>query len=106
MATFINQSKSAPSISKNTFIFDDAVNYFVEATVGDVSQNTITFGNGEDDLVSAAGNISQNTITFGDGVGDSVTTLGNISKNKITLGNGDTLTLWKPPATSAKIRSP
>jgi hypothetical protein len=34
--------------------------------VGGISQCTITFGNGANDVVSATGIISHNTITFGD----------------------------------------
>src|SRR5262249_40042903 len=89
MATFINQSLSATSVSKDKFIFDDVNGYFVNATVGDMSQNTITFGNGNFDRVFANGDISKNTITFGDGVTDFVTAFGNISQNTITFGNGD-----------------
>jgi len=88
MTTFINQSVSADSISNDKFIFDDVDGYFVIANVGDVSQNTITFGNGTADLVSAAGDVSQNTITFGNGFDDSVTTtFGNVSQNTITFGD-------------------
>ena len=84
MTTFINQSLSAPSVSKDKFIFDDVNGYFVIPNVGDISSNKITFGNGLFDFVGAAGNISQNTFTFGDGVGDSV----------------------RVSATSARMRSP
>ena len=70
MATFINTSLTAPSVTKDTFTFNNDSNYFVNATVGDISQNTITFGNGGGAAVDGENNISQNTITFGDGGDD------------------------------------
>ena len=87
MATFINTSLTAPSVTKDTFTFNNDSNYFVNATVGDISRNTITFGDGSRDQVTAAGDISQNTITFGNGGDDNVRALG-ISKSIITFGNG------------------
>src|SRR5262245_58079889 len=87
MTTFINQSVSADSIRNDKFTFDDVDGYYVNATVGGISQNTITFGNGFEDSVTAAGTISNNKITFGDG-GDDLVTDGTISNNTITFGDG------------------
>ena len=70
MTIFINQSVELDNISKDKFNFNDADDYFVLATAGDVSQNFITFGNGADDSVEADSNVSWNWITFGDGGSD------------------------------------
>jgi hypothetical protein len=55
---------------------------------GEVSNNTITFGQGNGDYVNIAGDLSDNTITFGNGTGVSVTASSS-SNNKITMGNGN-----------------
>ena len=63
-------------------------------TPGEVTNNDITFGHGNNDCVNIAGDLSSNTIRFGNGTDDSVTA-SNSSNNKITMGNGngDTVTL-------------
>jgi len=89
MTIFINQSVELDNISKDKFNFNDADDYFVLATAGDVSQNFITFGNSADDSVEADSNVSWNWITFGNGADDFVgTASSNISWNWITFGDG------------------
>jgi hypothetical protein len=46
--------------------------------------NSIAFGNGAADYVSAAGRIQYNSITFGNGVGDFVSTTGDIANTRST----------------------
>ena len=55
---------------------------------GEVSNNEIIFGQGNNDHVNVEGDLSGNTIRFGNGTDDSVTA-DTSSNNKITMGNGN-----------------
>jgi hypothetical protein len=65
--------------------------------LGEVSDNKISFGQGNGDYVSVVGDLSGNTITFGNGTGNYVSG-GDSGNNKITMGNGnnDAVTLTAP----------
>jgi hypothetical protein len=54
---------------------------------GNISGNTISFGNGFNDHVEAR-NISGNNISFGNGIGDYVSANFDDGNNTIKLGNG------------------
>jgi hypothetical protein len=82
-------------ISQNTITFGDGFSNNVDLpnsnATGSVSHNTITFGNGDMDSVFSDGDVSfsNNTITLGDGNIDSVVISGNSGNNNhITVGNG------------------
>ena len=71
--------------------------FLVHPPVGNLSDNTITFGQGSGDHVSVFGDLIHNTITFGNGNGDYVTNIvgfvgfffaGQSSSNTIIMGNG------------------
>ena len=88
MTTYHNHSlHSFSSITGDTFTFNDLNGYYVTA-VGDISDSTITFGNGASDYVSV-GSSCYATITMGNGALDHVYIAGSVGNHdNITLGNG------------------
>jgi hypothetical protein len=96
---------STGTISNSNITFGNTEFDRVSADVGG-SNNTFTFGNGDNDSAEVSGLIkgmgaSNNTFTFGNGIADNVEVFGPSSNNKITLGNGqsDFVTLG-PTSTS------
>lgn len=72
--------------------------------IGEMSGNTIKFGNGLGDFVSAAANFSNNKIVFGNGDGDYVSvTEGTTSNNQIILGNGNNDSVTLPSGSGGDI---
>jgi hypothetical protein len=63
----------------------------IDLSKANITDNQITFGNGNGDFVSAIADLSGNTISFGNGNNDHVSmnpSLGDSSNNTITMGNG------------------
>jgi hypothetical protein len=91
------------TLTNNTIHFGDGAGDSVVYIRGVISYNAIDFGKGDDDYlgslpilgVDPSLSISNNTITFGDGNNDAVTVYGSSSNNTIRVGNGsnDSITL-------------
>jgi len=72
--------------------------------LGEMSGNTIKFGNGLGDFVSAAADFSNNKITFGNGDGDYVSvTDGTSTNNQIIFGNGNNDAVTLPSGAGGDI---
>ena len=74
-------------MSQNKITFGDGDSDHV--SVGSSSRDAITFGNGLQDRFDLSGKIDHDTITFGNGADDVATVLGNSSYDTVKFGYGD-----------------
>jgi hypothetical protein len=78
------------AISTGSPAHNNAVLKIEDLSLGEMNCNTIKFGNGAGDFVSAAANFTNNNIVFGNGDVDHLSvTDGTTSNNQIILGNGN-----------------